>query len=183
MRGGVTEGTRVPIVAPSRGRLGQGCCSLSSTLKQILLRLSEGWAPPQTSSLPSTALLSYTQDDLPLSLSLFSLFLRLPLACAPLSCPHLTTRPGWTDPDAAGARAHRGAGAKPATGEGAGRAAAPRTSRQPGNRRRRRQCLGPPAPPSAALFYYFLSLWLLSSQFCWAFVFPFCIPSRRTVPV
>ncbi|KAI5128135.1 hypothetical protein MUG91_G95n147 [Manis pentadactyla] len=36
------------------------------------------------------------------------------------------------DPDAAGARAHWRAGAEPATGEGAGRAAAPRISRQQG---------------------------------------------------
>lgn len=68
--GVVTEGTRVPVVAPSRGWLGQGCCSLSSALKQILLRLSEGRAPPQTSSLPSTALLSCAQKMTCLSLSL-----------------------------------------------------------------------------------------------------------------
>ena len=72
--GGETEGTRVPVVAPSRGRLGQGCCSLSSALKQILLRLSEGRAPPQPSPLPSTALcLAQKMTCLSLSLSLFSL--------------------------------------------------------------------------------------------------------------
>lgn len=136
---------------------------------------SEGRAPPQTSSLPSTCSpVLRTEDDLLLSLSLFSLFLRLPLACAPLSCPHLATRPGWTDPDAAGARAHWGAGAKPATGESAGRAAAPRTSRQPGNRRCQR--FGPPTPLSASPFYYFLSLAALLPVllgFCFSLLHPF----------
>lgn len=31
--------------------------------------------------------------------------------------------------------------------------------------------------------FIIFSLWLLSSQFCWVFVSPFCIPSRRAVLV
>lgn len=49
---------------------GHGCCSLSSALKQIG---SEGRAPPQTSSLPSTCSpVLRTEDDLLLSLFFLS---------------------------------------------------------------------------------------------------------------
>lgn len=140
-------------------------------------------ARTHTSSLSPSHLLSlacsvlFTVDDAA------SLSFSLPPAsfpCALSPDPTSPPAPGGPDPDAAGARAHWGAGAEPATGEGAGRAAAPRISRQQGNapaRRLQPARLARWRPWGSSVLLFSLSLTAV------LILFHFCALSRREVEV
>lgn len=128
---------------------------------------------PSDSGSVTLSLVWCTEDDassfsLPLPLSVSGSLFPVPLPTSP-------ARPaGGADPDTAGACAHWGAGAEPATGEGAGGAAAPRIGGQQGNA---------PAAARAALPPLGLCVMSDSSLAAVIVAFFFCAPSRREVEV